>query len=84
MMIASGGRPAAKLLLLVLVGCTAEPPRREVPTAALTYYSRATLWKNRGDTARAAAYLDSALAAWPKYEEACTVLKTIRPVAQCG
>ena len=71
-------------LFWLCVACSSAPPEREVPTAALTHFSRGMLAKNRGDTARAAFWFDSALVVWPRYEEACVLLKQVRPAARCG
>ena len=43
---------------------------RNVPTEALTYYSRALLYQDRGDKAKAAEYFRKALEAFPSYTEA--------------
>ena len=43
---------------------------RNVPTEALTYYSRALLYQDRGDKAKATEYFNKAIAAFPDYAEA--------------
>ncbi len=40
---------------------------RNVPTEALTYYSRALLYQDRGDKAKATEYYNKALAVFPDY-----------------
>src|SRR4029077_7507858 len=48
---------------------------RDVPTEALTYYSRALLYQDRGDNAKAADYYSKAIAVFPEYAEAQAGLK---------
>lgn len=43
---------------------------RDVPTDALTYYSRALLYQDRGDTAQATEFYRRALEVFPEYTEA--------------
>jgi curli biogenesis system outer membrane secretion channel CsgG len=43
---------------------------RDVPTEALTYYSRALLYQDRGDKAKATEYYRKALVAFPDFTEA--------------
>lgn len=43
---------------------------RDVPTEALTYYSRALLYQDRGDKAKATEYYRKALVAFPDFAEA--------------
>ncbi|HXG45957.1 MAG TPA: CsgG/HfaB family protein [Gemmatimonadales bacterium] len=50
---------------------------RNVPTEALTYYSRALLYQDRGDNAKAAEYFRKALDVFPEYAEAGEGLKRI-------
>lgn len=45
------------------------PPRR-IPTEALTYYSRALLYQDRGEKDKAIEYYNRAIAAFPQYTEA--------------
>ena len=52
---------------------------RDVPTEALTYYSRALLYQDRGDNAKAADYYSKALAVFPEYAEAQAGLKKVKP-----
>ncbi len=52
---------------------------RAVPTEALTYYSRALLYQDRGDNAKAVDYYQRALEAFPDYAEAKEGLKRVRP-----
>lgn len=55
-----------------------EAKAREIPTAALTYYSRALLYQDRGDKTRAAEYYRKALEAFPAYTEAEEGLRKVR------
>jgi TolB-like protein len=48
---------------------------RQVPTEALTYYSRALLYQDRGDNTRAIEYYQRAIAAFPQYTEAQEALR---------
>jgi TolB-like protein len=50
---------------------------RDVPTEALTYYSRALLYQDRGDTAKATEYFNKAITAFPDYAEAQEGLKKV-------
>lgn len=43
---------------------------RNIPTEALTYYSRALLYEDRGDKAKAAEYFSKATTVFPEYAEA--------------
>jgi tetratricopeptide (TPR) repeat protein len=43
---------------------------RQVPTEALTYYSRAILYQNRGDKDKAVEMFRKALDVFPEYSEA--------------
>ena len=52
---------------------------RDIPTEALTYYSRALLYQDRGDTEKAVEYYNKAIAAFPDYAEAKEGLKRVRP-----
>jgi TolB-like protein len=51
---------------------------RNVPTEALTYYSRALLYQDRGDKAKAAEYFSKAVDAFPGYTEAQEGLRKVR------
>jgi TolB-like protein len=53
--------------------------RRTVPTDALTLYSRAVLYQDRGETAKAIEYYQRAIATFPDYAEAQEGLKQLRP-----
>ena len=53
--------------------------RRTVPTDALTFYSRAVLYQDRGETAKAIEYYQRAIASFPDYAEAQEGLKQLRP-----
>lgn len=52
---------------------------RNVPTEALSYYSRALLYQDQGDKAKAADYFKKALAVFPEYTEAQEGLKKVGP-----
>jgi len=52
---------------------------RDVPTEALTYYSRALLYQDRGDTAKAAEYYRKAIDVFPDYAEAKAGLQKVKP-----
>jgi Tfp pilus assembly protein PilF len=43
---------------------------RQVPTEALTYYSRALLYQDRGENAKAVEMFNRAIAIFPEYAEA--------------
>ena len=64
-----------------LPALTAEMSRavraRNVPTEALTYYSRALLYQDRGDKAKAAEFYKKATDVFPDYAEAIEGLKKI-------
>ncbi len=50
---------------------------RDVPTEALTYYSRALQYQDRGDKAKATEYFNKALAVFPQYAEALEGLRKV-------
>lgn len=50
---------------------------RNVPTEALSYYSRALLYQDQGDKGKAADYFKKALAVFPNYSEAQEGLRRI-------
>jgi TolB-like protein len=52
---------------------------RNVPTEALSYYSRALLYQDQGDKTTAAEYFRKALQVFPEYSEAAEGLKKIGP-----
>jgi Tfp pilus assembly protein PilF len=52
---------------------------RNVPTEALSYYSRALLWQDQGEKAKAADYFKKALAVFPDYAEAKEGLRKVNP-----
>ncbi|CAN5838680.1 hypothetical protein BH24GEM1_BH24GEM1_21850 [soil metagenome] len=54
---------------------SAPPP---APTDAITAYSRGLLHESRGDRARASAFYESALTAFPQFEEAREALARVR------
>mgnify|MGYP001450525111 CR=1 FL=1 len=64
-----------------LPALTAEMSRavraRNVPTEALTYYSRALLYQDRGDKTKAAEFYKKAIDVFPDYAEANEGLKKI-------
>lgn len=52
---------------------------RNVPTEALSYYSRALLYQDQGDKAKAADYFSKALKVFPEYTEAKEGLQKVQP-----
>lgn len=52
--------------------------QRNVPTEALTYYSRALLYQDRGDKTKAAEFFNKALGVFPEYAEAQQGLTKVR------
>ena len=62
-----------------LTGAQASATKRDIPTDALTYYSRALLYQDRGENAKAAEYFRKALVAFPGYTEADEGLKKVSP-----
>lgn len=62
-----------------LTGGQASAAKRDIPTDALTYYSRALLYQDRGENAKAAEYFRKALVAFPGYTEADEGLKKVSP-----
>lgn len=50
---------------------------RNVPTEALSYYSRALLWQDQGDKGKAADYFKKALDVFPEYAEAQEGLRKV-------
>jgi TolB-like protein len=51
---------------------------RQVPTEALTYYSRALLYQDRGEREQAVAMYQRAIAVFPEYSEAAEGLKRLK------
>jgi tetratricopeptide (TPR) repeat protein len=51
---------------------------RQVPTEALTYYSRALLYQDRGQKDKAIDMYNKALAVFPEYAEAQTGLQRVK------
>ena len=51
---------------------------RQVPTEALAFFSRALLYQDRGDKAKAIDYYQKALEVFPEYTEASEGLKRVR------
>lgn len=56
---------------------SSQASRREVPTEALAHYSRALLYQDRGDRAKAIEYYKKALSVFPQYSEANDGLRKI-------
>jgi TolB-like protein len=52
---------------------------RNVPTEALTYYSRALLYQDQGDKAKAAEFFKKAIDVFPAYTEAKEGLQRVQP-----
>lgn len=52
--------------------------QRNVPTAALTYYSRALLYQDRGEKDKAAEFFSKAIEAFPNYAEAQEGLRKVQ------
>jgi tetratricopeptide (TPR) repeat protein len=52
---------------------------RQVPTEALTYYSRALLYQDRGQNDKAVEMFNRALAIFPEYAEAKDGLRRVHP-----
>ena len=52
--------------------------QRNVPTAALTYYSRALLYQDRGEKEKAAEFFSKAIEAFPNYAEAQEGLRKVQ------
>jgi len=57
---------------------SAQRPARQVPTEALALFSRALLYQDRGDKAKAVEYYQKALDVFPEYSEASEGLKKAR------
>jgi len=57
---------------------SASAQRTAVPTEALAHYSRALLYEDRGDKAKATEYYQKALAVFPSYAEASEGLRKVR------
>jgi len=53
-------------------------PNRDIPTEALAHYSRALLYEDRGDRAKATEYYERALQLFPAYTEASEGLRKVR------
>jgi len=51
---------------------------RNVPTEALTFYSRALLYQDRGDKTKAAEYFNKAISVFPEYTEARQGLQKVQ------
>ena len=61
-----------------LPAASAQRPARQVPTEALVLFSRALLYQDRGDRAKAIDYYQKALDVFPEYTEASEGLKKVR------
>lgn len=57
----------------------ATPPDRNIPTEAVTFYSRALLYEDRGDRTKATEYYQRALQIFPAFTEASEGLRKVRP-----
>ena len=57
---------------------SAQRSGRQVPTEALALFSRALLYQDRGDNAKAVEYYQKALVVFPEYTEASEGLKKVR------
>jgi Tfp pilus assembly protein PilF len=57
---------------------SAQRAARQVPTEALVQFSRALLYQDRGDKAKAVEYYEKALQVFPEYTEASEGLKKVR------
>lgn len=55
-----------------------EQAQRQVPADAMTYYSRGLLYRDRGDTQKAAEMFQRAVDAFPQYAEAQAELQRVR------
>ena len=55
----------------------AQRPPRQVPTEALAFFSRALLYQDRGDKAKAQEYYRKALDVYPEYSEASEGLRKV-------
>lgn len=53
-------------------------PAREIPTEAVTFYSRALLYEDRGDRAKATEFYERALQLFPAFTEASEGLRKVR------
>lgn len=53
-------------------------PAREIPTEAVTFYSRALLYEDRGDRAKATEFYERALQLFPAFTEATEGLRKVR------
>jgi TolB-like protein len=60
-----------------LPASAAQRPPRQVPTEALAFFSRALLYQDRGDRAKAQEYYRKALDVYPEYNEASEGLKKV-------
>ncbi len=61
-----------------LPAASAQRAPRPVPTEALVLFSRALLYQDRGDRAKAVEYYEKALQVFPEYTEASEGLKKVR------
>jgi TolB-like protein len=71
-------RVMADTRLPPLPASSAQRPARQVPTEALVLFSRALLYQDRGDNAKAIDYYRKALDVFPEYTEASEGLKKVR------
>jgi TolB-like protein len=61
-----------------VAGAAAAAPARDIPTDALTHFSRALLHEDRGDRAKATEYYQRALQVFPEFTEASEGLRKVR------
>ena len=61
-----------------LPAASAQRAPRQVPTEALVLFSRALLYQDRGDRAKAVEYYEKALQVFPEYTEATEGLRKVR------
>jgi TolB-like protein len=61
-----------------LPAASAQRAPRQVPTEALVLFSRALLYQDRGDRAKAVEYYEKALQVFPEYTEASEGLRKVR------
>ena len=76
--VAEGIMAGTKLPALPASSASARAPAKQVPTEALAFFSRALLYQDRGDKAKAIDYYQKALEVFPDYTEASEGLKRVR------
>jgi TolB-like protein len=75
--VAEGIMTGTKLPALPAASASARAPAKQVPTEALAFFSRALLYQDRGDKAKAIDYYQKALDVFPEYTEAREGLKRV-------